>query len=94
MTTDIANEPHGLKSWLIDIVAGGIGGGVVGAVVAVNVVIYSGMERGYESTIPEVFSESVLIGTVVVAILIAGPLVGVGIARRLRHQRTSMRGDG
>lgn len=74
---------------MIDLVVGGIAGGVVGAIAAVNVVIYAGIERGYEATIPEVFRESFWVGAVVVAILGAGPLVGVWIARRVRNQRTS-----
>lgn len=89
MTTNIAEKSHGRRSRLIDIVAGGIGGGVVGAVIAVNVVIYSGIERGYEATIPEVFRENVFVGFVVVAILVAGPLIGVWAARRVRRQRAS-----
>lgn len=89
MTTDTATKPQHRKSWLIDLVVGGIAGGFVGAIVAVNVVIYAGIERGYEATIPEVFRQNTLIGLVVVTILSAGPLVGVWIARRVRHQRTS-----
>jgi predicted membrane protein len=84
-TTD--RHPAVWKGWVNDTLIGGLGGGVIGAIVAVNIVIYSGFERGYESTIPEVFRESGLIGSLVVAILVAGPLVGVWIARRVRHQR-------
>lgn len=89
MTTSTENGPHDRRSWLIDLVVGGIAGGIVGAIAAVNVVIYAGIERGYEATIPEVFRESPLIGSVVVAILGAGPVLGAWIARRVRHQRTS-----
>ena len=85
---------QGRKPWLLDVVVGGISGGLVGAVVAVNVVIYSGIDRGYQASIPEVFRESVLIGLLVVAILVAGPVVGVWIARRLRYQRMSGRRNG
>ncbi|MGF1618535.1 MAG: hypothetical protein ACFCU2_12125 [Acidimicrobiia bacterium] len=95
MSTNNENRAaQGRKPWLLDVVVGGISGGLVGAVVAVNLVIYSGMERGYETTIPEVFRESVLIGLLVVAILLAGPVAGVWIARRLRRQRTSGRVHG
>lgn len=93
MSTKTRQHPEVRKGWLTDILIGGIAGGLIGAIVAVNVVIYSGIERGYESTIPEVFRESGLTGAVVVAILTAGPLVGVWIARRLRRQRNSLRGD-
>lgn len=95
MSTNNENRAaQGRKSWLLDVVVGGISGGLVGAVVAVNLVIYSGMERGYETTIPEVFRESAWIGSLVVAILVASPVVGVWIARRLRRQRTSDRVHG
>lgn len=95
MSTNIRNRSaQGRKSWLLDIMVGGISGGLVGAIVAVNLVIYSGMERGYETTIPEVFRESALVGSLVVAVLLAGPVVGVWIARRLRRQRTSGRVHG
>lgn len=92
MSTNLGDRAEqGRKAWMLDILIGGISGGLIGAVVAVNVVIYAGIERGYEATIPEVFRESVLVGSVVVAILVGGPLVGVWIARRLRRQRTSGR---
>ena len=91
MSTDLRSRTQGRKGWLTDLLIGGISGGLIGAVVAVNVVIYSGIERGYEATIPEVFRESVFLGSFVVAILVAGPLAGVWIARRLRRQRTSDR---
>ncbi len=95
MSTNNENRAaQGRKPWLLDVVVGGISGGLVGAVVAVNLVIYSGMERGYETTIPEVLRKSVLIGLLVVAILLAGPVAGVWIARRLRRQRTSGRVHG
>lgn len=94
MSTKTGNRPEVRKGWVTDVLIGGIVGGVVGAVVAVNVVIYSGVERGYEASIPEVFRESALAGSVVVAILLAGPLVGIWIARRLRRQRTSGRNIG
>jgi hypothetical protein len=94
MSTETGNRPDVRKGWLTDVLIGGISGGLVGAVAAVNVVIYAGIERGYEATIPEVFRESALVGSVVVAILLAGPLVGVWIARRRRRQRTSRRDHG
>jgi len=75
------------------VVIGGLTGGVVGAVLAVNVVIYAGIDRGYEATIPDVFRESTVIGVVAVALLVTGPVVGVVLARRLRDRRTG-RGAG
>ena len=75
------------RGWIIDVSLGGLIGGVLGAIVAVNVVILSGIETGYESTVPEVFAYHPLLGTVVVAILVAGPLSGVLLARRARTVR-------
>jgi hypothetical protein len=67
-------------------VAGGLIGGVVGAIVAVNFVIFSGLERGYETTIPEIFRENAIVGVMTVAILAAGPVLGVLMAHRMRGQ--------
>lgn len=86
MPTDSVNRAH-RKAWLVDLVRGALSGGLVGAVIAVNVVIFGGIEQGYEASVPEVFRENALIGTLVVAIVAAGPVVGVWIARRLRRQR-------
>lgn len=81
------DEVPAKSGWFVDLVAGGIVGGVAGAIVAVNFVIYAGIERGYEATVPEVFRQSVVAGVITVAILVAGPAVGVWIARRLRRRR-------
>lgn len=40
------------RHWLADVVIGGIVGGIIGGVVAVNVVIYSGIEPGYQRASP------------------------------------------
>ena len=74
------------SGWLSDILIGGILGGIAGAIVAVNVVIFSGIEEGYEANIPDVFRQNALVGVVVVAILIAGPIVGVVTRRRMRSR--------
>lgn len=67
---------------LRDTVVGGLVGAVVGAIVAVNVVIHTGVDRGYEASLPEVFRHSPVVGTVTVVILLAGPMVGAVVARR------------
>jgi hypothetical protein len=72
---------------LFDILLGGVIGGVLGAVVAVNVVIYSGIEPGYEATIPEVFRQNTLVGFITVVVLALGPVLGVVAARRLGQRR-------
>jgi hypothetical protein len=67
-------------------VAGAVVGFIVGAIVAVNVIITAGVDRGYEASLTEVFDESTLLGVAVVAILVAGPIVGVVGARRIRQK--------
>lgn len=75
------------RAWLVDLLLGGIVGGLVGAVVAVNVVIYTGIEPGYEATIPEVFEQSTLVGFIAVTVLVASPILGVVAARAMRRRR-------
>ena len=67
-------------------IVGAIVGFVVGAIVAVNVVITAGVDRGYEASLAEVFEENTLLGVAVVVILMAGPIVGVIGARRIRQK--------
>lgn len=81
------------SGWLADAVVGGIVGGVVGAVVAVNLVIYAGIDRGYEASIADVFRQNLLVGIATVTILAAGPVVGVVAARRLRRGRAQAKGE-
>lgn len=75
------------RGWVVDLAFGGIVGGITGAIVAVNVVIFSGMEEGYETTIPEMMRQNVFVGVLVMAILMAGPIAGVMVARRMRRRR-------
>ena len=76
-----------MRQWLFDGVIGVVAGGLVGAIVAVNFVIFVGIEGGYEAGITDVFRENVLFGLVTVAILVAGPVVGVvAMRRRRRHE--------
>lgn len=63
---------------------GAVVGAVVGAIAAVNVVIFSGMEEGYETSLPEVFRQNSLVGVAAVGLLVAGPIVGAFVARRRR----------
>jgi hypothetical protein len=77
-----------VKGWLVDLAVGGLVGGLVGAIAAVNFVIYTGIEQGYEASIGEVFQHSLIAGIVTVMILVAGPVAGVLTARRLRRRRT------
>ena len=77
----------GARQWIVDALLGGIAGGVVGAIVAVNLVIYSGIEGGYQASIPDIFEENVVIGVVTVAILVGGPIAGIAVARQRRRRR-------
>ncbi|HSJ83150.1 MAG TPA: hypothetical protein VLA91_04965 [Acidimicrobiia bacterium] len=76
-----------MKGWLGDLTVGGLVGGLVGAIAAVNFVIYTGIEQGYEASLAEVFQHNLIAGIVTVMILIAGPVLGVLTARRLRRRR-------
>jgi uncharacterized membrane protein len=80
------------QAWLVDVVVGGILGGVVGGVVALNLMILSGIDSGYEASIAEVFDHQPIFGVLVVAALVAGPVLGVVIARRRRQRRQAERG--
>lgn len=62
-------------------------GFVVAAIVAVNVVIASGVDRGYEASLGEVFEENPVAGVITVAVLVAGPVVGVWTAKRIAQGR-------
>jgi hypothetical protein len=81
------DETRALRGWLVDVLVGGIVGGVAGAIIAVNLVIFAGIERGYEATIPEVLRENTLIGVLTIVVLAAGPILGVVVARRTRRRR-------
>lgn len=74
---------RGFVAVLVTIV-GVVVGFVVGAIVAVNVVIYSGIDRGYEASPSDVFSQNPVAGILALAALIAGPVTGVYLARRVR----------
>jgi len=67
-------------------VIGAILGLVVGAIIAVNLIIIAGVERGYEASLIEVFEENALVAMSAVVILVAGPVVGVIVARRIRRR--------
>jgi hypothetical protein len=81
------------REWLIDLVVGGIVGGITGAIVAVNIVIFSGTEDGYEASISQVFRDNPVVGIITVAFLAAGPVAGVIMARRMRRSRVAPRDE-
>ncbi len=79
-----------MKSPVVKRVANGAIGAIlgfaVGAIIAVNVVITAGVDQGYEASLPEIFEASIFLGIVTVAILAAGPVLGVIIAYRLQRR--------
>jgi hypothetical protein len=84
---------HRSRDILVDVLAGGLFGGLVGAVVAINFVLIIGVDQGYEASLGEVFSHSVIAGIVTLGILLAGPIVGFLVARRRRAINESTRGS-
>lgn len=72
---------------------GGLVGLLVGWILAVNIVIFSGVDQGYEVTLPELFSDNPAIGTLavvaVVAGLLGGGLTGLRLHRSGRHGPSS-----
>ena len=76
-----------MTGWLIDIVIGGVVGAIVGGIVAVNIVIYSGTEMGYETGLAELFAFNWVIGVLVVVVLTGFPVLGVVVARWWRRKR-------
>lgn len=74
----------------MDLVLGGLGGLVVAWIVAVNLVIYLGVEGGYQAGPGDVFEHSLMLGIVVVAIVVAGPVLAVTYMRRQRRQRNAV----
>jgi ribosomal protein S18 acetylase RimI-like enzyme len=65
---------------------GALIGAITGLVVAINVVIFSGSEKGYETSVRELFDRNVVLGVVVVSIVLAGPVVGALVAFRTRDR--------
>ncbi|HEU4895743.1 MAG TPA: hypothetical protein VFT85_07885 [Acidimicrobiia bacterium] len=75
------------SGWGIDLAVGGLCGLIAGAIVAVNLIIFMGVEGGYEAGVGDVFSHSILLGILVISVLVAGPLCAVAYARLLRRRR-------
>ncbi len=73
----------GLVTTFVGIVIGAAAGGVI----AVNLVIFSGIDSGYESSIVDVFTYNRVVGLIVVCVLVAGPIVGGLLAWRWNARR-------
>lgn len=80
--------PTKRREWLTDVVVGGLIGGLVGVVTAWNLMIYLGLDRGYETSLLDAFDHSLMVGVPVIAALVGGPVVGIGVARRQRKRRS------
>ena len=82
-----AASRRGIRVWVVDLVAGGLAGLGVAWIVAVNLVITSVPEGGYEAGLGDVFGHSVVLGIVVIGVVVFGPVVGVTYLRRRRRHR-------
>lgn len=70
----------------MDCLVGGVVVAIVGAILAVNLVIFAGIDSGYEASPREIFEQNWIVGVLTVAILISGPILGVVVARALRRK--------
>ncbi len=69
------------SGWLVDCLVGGTLGLVLAGIIAVNLVIFSGIDTGYESSISEVFDFNPMVAVAVLVILVIGPALGIFLAR-------------
>ncbi len=60
---------------------------MIGGIVAVNLVIFSGIDAGYEAGLGDVIEYNRFLGVVVIGVLATGPVLGVVVARRMRRTR-------
>jgi energy-converting hydrogenase Eha subunit B len=61
-----------------------LGGLIVAVIIILNLHIIVGLEEGYAASPVEVFESSVLVALVDVALLVAGPVLGILAVSRLR----------
>lgn len=74
--------------WIVDITIGAVVGTIVGAIVAINVGLLLGID--YEQAISGAFSRTSWGGWLVTLLLVAGPVCGVWLMRKLRADRRSL----
>ena len=72
----------------MDVVIGGVVGIVIGAIVAVNIVIFAGIDDGYEASPSEVFDQNAVVATAATAALVVSPFAAVILLRRSRRHRS------
>ncbi len=75
------------RRYQLDVFLGALLGVVAAAVVAVNLLIAAGL--GYDVGIREVFDESRLLGIAVIALFVAGPVLGGVTMYRAARRRAS-----
>ena len=63
-----------------------LSGFVVAVIVILNLHILVGLKNGYAASPADVFEWSVLLGVVDIALLVAGPVLGIVAASRLRRR--------
>ena len=68
---------------------GALLGGIVGAVLAVNIVIFAGVEGGYEASPSDVFDQRPVAALTILAVLVFSPVVGAFVALKRRRSRRS-----
>jgi len=68
--------------WIADVVIGGVLGGIAVVVGGVGFVIFSGVDAS--ASIPDRFRSNPLEGVITVAVLAAGPVAGIVLARVVR----------
>jgi uncharacterized membrane protein len=68
---------------------GALLGAIVGTVLALNLLIFAGVEGGYEASLPDVFERRPLVGVATVVVFVVPTLLGPAIA--LRRGRRSDR---
>jgi len=78
-------EPHTAGMMALSAVAA-LGGFVVAVIAILNLHILVGLEAGYAASPADVFTWSVLLGMVDIALLVAGPTLGVVAVSRFRRQ--------
>ena len=76
---------HTVMTMALSVVAA-LGGFVVAVIAILNLHILVGLEAGYAASPADVFERSVLLGMVDIALLVAGPMLGVVAASRLRRR--------
>ena len=76
-----------LGGWAIDLTAGIAAGSVVGVILALNIVIFSGVDDGYQASVRAVFEQRPWAGVMAGMAIILSPVLLVLSLRRLRQNR-------